>query len=450
MTDTESTDSPGTKPKTALDDVNMERDQLTAAAIGNLNWLQLSIKNAYGEVKSDRHGFTAMHLAALHGRLQCLKLLVEDFKLSVDLPSHSGWRALHLVLNQKSGSRALDCVRYLIEQGADVNVWSKTKVTPLHQAATEGLHDCVVALVEAGADVHAKNSQGQKPIDLCKIWGHRSCTRYLRNAMWKKEKEDFAKELKKMEKLKNDIQEMEQNAFLKMKEDKEIRRHTMFCDWVDAKGFPERLKKGFPQTEISSNSKQTNDHSKRSTEEQQNKKKSSSSSKPKKHTKIENGAAIQEKKNKSAASKEAKYFPNKKSSKNLSQNWNPSANPLTPPTTEISRTSTVRMGTHADDTFTRDLSSYVYLTKDENGYPKINTVGGKVRTPVPKLPYEVIQRCLFPNTIPPCRVQKPRDFKSTHVFDLPKKQPPLEEKRPVSEIAFHLRQNLDPKYEKKN
>ncbi|MEE6522029.1 hypothetical protein FKM82_020422, partial [Ascaphus truei] len=94
---------------------------------------------------------------------------------------------------------------------------SNSKVTPLHQASSEGLQDCVVTLVEAGADVHAKDSQGQKPIDLCQIWCHRACARYLRNAMWNRDKEDFARELKKMETMRNDLQENVQDTHLRTK-----------------------------------------------------------------------------------------------------------------------------------------------------------------------------------------------------------------------------------------
>ncbi|XP_075437904.1 ankyrin repeat domain-containing protein 53 [Ascaphus truei] len=447
-------------------EVNVERDQLTAAAIGNLNWLQLGLQLANSEVKTDRHGFSALHLAALHGRLQCLKLLVEDYKVNVDLPSHSGLRPIHLVLNQKIGSRALECLRYLIDHGSDVNVRSNSKVTPLHQASSEGLQDCVVTLVEAGADVHAKDSQGQKPIDLCQIWCHRACARYLRNAMWNRDKEDFARELKKMETMRNDLQENVQDTHLRTKKDQEFLRHMHFCDWIDEKGLPERLKKecrsqkGISKTWVpEEKSKYAHDHSKKSIvkhqrlEYNQHIKVSSSLIKPKINNKMDGSmtkAACREKgKGKPGLDKidiEPKKSPDRKGSRTASHSWNTCVNPSMPPTSEIKRGSTVRLGTHDEEENTYDFNSYVFLTKDENGYPKIKMITGKVISPVPNLPYEVIQKTLFPHTVPRGRLNTPQDLKPSHVFDVPKKQPPPLGQEPVSEIPFHLRQNLDPKY----
>ncbi|XP_053556313.1 ankyrin repeat domain-containing protein 53 [Bombina bombina] len=427
-----------TKSMTALNKGNLERDQLTAAATGNVNWLQLSIKNTNNQIKTDRHGFTAIHLAALHGQLQCLRLLAEDYTVSVNLPSYYGWRPLHLVLSPKSGSRALDCVQYLLQQGGDVNVYNKNNVTPLHQAASEGLYDCLVALVQAGADVHAKDSQGYEPIDLCKIWGHRSCVRYLRNAMWKKNKNNFAHELKKMEKIKCTLEEAEQNENVQIKKELESLQHLRFCEWIDEKGLPERLKKGIFQPEVSSKSKQNKNHTMMPIEN-----KKGTSTKPKRKPPRDDL-----KKTTKISGQETKKSHQKKSSKTLTHSWNPCVSLSMPPNSEICRTSMVRLGTNCEETTMHDLSNYVYLSKDKNGHLQIKTRIGEVLTGVPNLPCEVIKRCLFPNANSQERIQNPQDFKAKYVFDLPKKRPPLERKRPVSDIVFHLHRTIDLKYDK--
>ena len=64
-------------------------------------------------------GLAAIHLAALHGRIECLKLLVERYRVDVDLPSTTGWRPLHLAINSRTGKRSLQCLQYLIDQGAN-------------------------------------------------------------------------------------------------------------------------------------------------------------------------------------------------------------------------------------------------------------------------------------------------------------------------------------------
>ncbi|KYO22217.1 ankyrin repeat domain-containing protein 53 [Alligator mississippiensis] len=124
-----------------------------------------------------RAGFSVIHSAALNGRLDCLKTIVEKYEVDVNLPSLKGWRPIHLVMNKESGPRALECLQYLIGKGADVNVQNQTGASPLHKAASEGRLPCIIALVEAGADIFAKDAEGHVPVDLCKLWAHRSCAR---------------------------------------------------------------------------------------------------------------------------------------------------------------------------------------------------------------------------------------------------------------------------------
>ncbi|KAM9330315.1 ankyrin repeat domain-containing protein 53 [Gastrophryne carolinensis] len=333
-------------------------------------------------------GFTALHVAAWHGQLQCLKLLIEHYKVDVNLPSRDGWRALHSVLRQKNRSRAKQCLQYLLQQGADINVQSESKATPLHQAAREGLQECLALLVEKGADVHAKDSDGNRPIDLCKIWCHRACARYLQNAMWKKEKDELAVELKKMEDLKEDLK---RNLEIEQNRGRDRNRPAL----------PEKAEKD--------------------PEEQMTKCKTQD---------MTSGLE--------AHSGEARPGP-------LCKNWNPSFNPTMPPVTDIYRTPKLRLGTHAEEVTKPDLSSVVVLERDKHGKPQIRSVQGDVLPAQPRLPYETIQRSLFPEAAPKERIRTPQQFKSHHIVDVPKKQPATMGRKQVSEISFHLRRNLDPK-----
>ena len=67
-------------------------------------------------------GLTPLHLAAIHGRLECLKLMIEKFKVDINLPSKTGWRPIHLVISNQTGKRAYNCLCYLLEKGADPSV----------------------------------------------------------------------------------------------------------------------------------------------------------------------------------------------------------------------------------------------------------------------------------------------------------------------------------------
>ncbi|XP_075704758.1 ankyrin repeat domain-containing protein 53 isoform X2 [Rhinoderma darwinii] len=396
--------------ETPTKNMNVTRDQLMAASIGNVDWLQLCMKATDSQVKADGYGFTALHMAATHSRLQCLKLLIEDYGMDVNMGSTYGWRALHLVMNQKSGHRTMQCLRYLLQQGADVNAKSKNLTSPLHRAASEGLEDCVTALLEAGADVHAKDAEGNKPIDLCHLWCRRSCARYLRSAMWKKDKKDYARELKKMEKVKHNIEETQRDASLQTE--------IPFCQTVPkSKPAHQCSYSNYGQggTRTSSKSLEKEVIGKERTRNQK--------------------VILSER-------REEQGSDGRRSTNNF---WNPSTNPHRSPSLHINRTPTLWQGIHPEDVTKKDISSRVFLTKDQKGQLQIQTLNGQVFSP-PSLPYEVIERSLFPKRGPQDRIQMPKDFKPTHVFDVPKRQQPIKSQRPVSEISFHLRQNLGSKF----
>ena len=64
-------------------------------------------------------GLAPIHLAAQNGRLDCLRTMVEKYKVDVNLQSEAGWTPLHLAINRTSKKQALKCVWYLLEKGAD-------------------------------------------------------------------------------------------------------------------------------------------------------------------------------------------------------------------------------------------------------------------------------------------------------------------------------------------
>jgi len=75
----------------------------------------------------------------------------------------SGATPLHLAVLCNQG----DTARFLIQQGANLNVRAKDKHggTPLHWAAALGRIEMAVRLMEAGADINAPDSNGFTPLD---------------------------------------------------------------------------------------------------------------------------------------------------------------------------------------------------------------------------------------------------------------------------------------------
>ncbi len=97
----------------------------------------------------NRRGETALMLAALHGRFDTVRLLV-DKGAEVN---RSGWTPLHYA----AVSGNLELIRFLLEQNAYIDAQSPNRTTPLMMAARHEHPDAVRLLVEAGADPTPRN-----------------------------------------------------------------------------------------------------------------------------------------------------------------------------------------------------------------------------------------------------------------------------------------------------
>ncbi|KAK7171093.1 hypothetical protein R3I94_001108 [Phoxinus phoxinus] len=167
-----------------------ESDMFHAAACGAREWLSLTLTRARKPLHTDKHGLTVLHIAALHGHLACMELLVEAGDcVDVDVRCPQGRRPLHMLLTTQSRPNSHACLIYLLEHGAQINVSTDEGLTPLHLAAAEGLMDCTETLVRNGADTHARDKMGHTALDLARIWGHRLIARFLKDAMWRKDKQ---------------------------------------------------------------------------------------------------------------------------------------------------------------------------------------------------------------------------------------------------------------------
>ncbi|HWU34516.1 MAG TPA: ankyrin repeat domain-containing protein [Methylovorus sp.] len=90
------------------------------------------------------------------GKLKVVKKYVSEHKVEIN-DKYFAWSALQIAANKGQ----LAVVKYLVEQGADVNYQHPmTKMTPLHLAAYDGYTDVVKYLVSKGADVNIKMRGG--------------------------------------------------------------------------------------------------------------------------------------------------------------------------------------------------------------------------------------------------------------------------------------------------
>jgi len=124
----------------------------------------------------DDEGWHAAHSASQTGSLEFLKLMLE---YGQDLN----------VVEQETGSTPLlvatraqesETVKWLIENGADINVRDEGLWSLLHFATNEGHLEITQTLVEAGSDVNATESAGVVPLHLAaRNKNGTECVRYL-------------------------------------------------------------------------------------------------------------------------------------------------------------------------------------------------------------------------------------------------------------------------------
>ncbi|XP_074640665.1 uncharacterized protein LOC141898582 isoform X2 [Tubulanus polymorphus] len=173
-----------------------ERPEEPPLILGVGTNLGLGVASVWGQ------GLAPIHLAALHGRIDCLRLLIEKHHTDVNIASKNGWRPLHLCISNQTGARSLKCLIYLLEHNADPDVVNEDGVAPVHQAASEGHVQCLKVLIEIGAKIDVVDNRNHRPIDLAKLWSHKKCARILANEMWHNNKSLIAADMNQLRKVK--------------------------------------------------------------------------------------------------------------------------------------------------------------------------------------------------------------------------------------------------------
>ncbi|XP_008577365.1 PREDICTED: ankyrin repeat domain-containing protein 53-like, partial [Galeopterus variegatus] len=398
--------------------------ELFAATVGNVEWLRFCLNRDRGEILADDKGFTAIHFAAQRGKLACLRVLVDEYKFPVDLPTKNSQTPLHLVIHKDNKTMALPCIHYLLKKGAALNARTCNGSTPLHLAAREDLLDCVKVLVQSGANVHAQDATGCKPIDYCKIWNHHACARFLKDAMWKWDKKDFAREMVKLERLKDQLALMEQNYLIEYQKKQKILREANFKKWLHCKLLHQRHS-------LAPSTKQAQAIAVSKTPEYQG-------SKPFKsfHPSME----LQLQPIPQPAVTLKPYYSQPAVKRPML--WNLSNNPATFPTTDINYPQGIRLGVHPDPSREHDFSRFLKVMPDGHGGAQLHTVDGHWVAPVPRLPFEVMVRMLHPRRRP-YRMKVPQGFYPISMRKGPHKRHLGDDTFWTDTLAMNLRETFD-------
>ncbi|HNT39304.1 MAG TPA: ankyrin repeat domain-containing protein [Rubrivivax sp.] len=125
--------------------------------------IQVDAPNAVGE--------TPLMMAALHGRVDAMKTLIEHGAQV----NRQGWTPLHYAASGPSAP----AVALLLERGAGVDARAPNGNTPLMQAARYGSEDSVILLLKRGADRRLRNQRGLDAADYARLDGRDSLARRL-------------------------------------------------------------------------------------------------------------------------------------------------------------------------------------------------------------------------------------------------------------------------------
>ncbi|XP_063432151.1 ankyrin repeat domain-containing protein 53-like [Mytilus trossulus] len=425
-------------------------DEFMAAAIGDVEWLKQSLREAKGQINFDKNGLSALHLAAIHGRLECLKLLVEKYKYNINLPSTTGWRAVHLSISNQTGKRALECLKYLVDKKANPSVVNNDGITPVHQAASEGHVQCLKLLIEVEAQIDGKDCRGHTPLDLAKLWGHKKCARILAAELWHQDKDGVAKEMGQLKQLKMQqvLKELEEAEDLQKAQ--EFYGEKSYQDWLKKKNLPDpRTKEEMEQTKGKREPLQK-PNSKAPPQDQMYSRDKDSDSKI--HVSFENASTptpgskyvrgfsfrSSEEASKSEEKENLEKKPRARTAIEHPYDWRLALHPPKP-----------GYITNLTDEYPRDMYTMMPKNKSATMYydgkfaPKVNVIDENskhrklksMKIQKPNLPDEVIDRYLSND---PTRQDRPMVFKSRHISDVNKKKKYEDNVKGKDEVTLHL------------
>eukprot|EP00117_Sycon_ciliatum_P014234 scpid79511/ scgid14578/ Ankyrin repeat domain-containing protein 42 len=139
----------------------LEESALQAILSGDVALLESSVKRglSVSAVFQGRDKFTALHLAALHGSVECLQWLLWQ-KVDTSLRCQHQWTALHVATIRGQDA----CAQTLLSHGARHDCKDDRGSTPCHLAAVHGHNQLLQTLLRSGAAVDATDILGWSPL----------------------------------------------------------------------------------------------------------------------------------------------------------------------------------------------------------------------------------------------------------------------------------------------
>jgi len=133
---------------------------------------------------SDKQGFSALHKSVLNGNFEILRELLsvartrtdsDCFQRILNATSNQGLTAAHQAAYHGNAS----VLQLLIQYGADLNVLSLSKTSPLHLASSRNHVDIARILVSQGVIVNQQDAHKRTPLHYACIFGHYDVALFL-------------------------------------------------------------------------------------------------------------------------------------------------------------------------------------------------------------------------------------------------------------------------------
>ena len=150
-----------------------------ASMVGRIEVVKVLIENNVNiNAFEEEDGLTPLHIAAGFGYDEIVKLLVNN-QASVDAKSFDGTTPLHLAAYTEANSENI--VSFLLSNGSDINGMNNDGRAALHFAAQGGDLGTVQSLVANGANTIAKDNEGEMARDIADMHGYAEISQYLKS-----------------------------------------------------------------------------------------------------------------------------------------------------------------------------------------------------------------------------------------------------------------------------
>ena len=159
---------------------------LTLALAGSMN-LVLAQENPADPKPEEKPAPKTIWAAAVAGDIEAIKgFLAKENK--IDDQNRDGYSILHAAIRKGK----TEVVTFALANGANVNLRSKSKKSPLHYAAQYNQLAAAKLLVEAKADLTVKDKRGRTALDLAQGEAKRELAKFLRSAGMKSRDDEAA------------------------------------------------------------------------------------------------------------------------------------------------------------------------------------------------------------------------------------------------------------------